>query len=68
MKVIVDPWNNFCRVFEMPLEFSNDYCFNGGHPTNFQMVDWFYPTEVDQAAVNKEIWENKVGPVKDQEV
>lgn len=43
MKYTVDGWNNFCRVFELPEKFSSDYCFGGGIPTNFQMVDWFCP-------------------------
>ena len=68
MKFIVDPWNNFCRIFELPETYPKGYCFGGGHPTNFQLIDWFYPTEVSQAAVSKEVWEEKVGPVKDQEV
>ncbi len=68
MKYIVDPWNNFCRVFELPEEYPKEYCFNGGHPVNFQLVDWFYPTTVPQAAVSKEEWELKVGPIKEQEV
>lgn len=29
------------RVFEMPAEFPRGYCFGGGNPTSFQMVDWF---------------------------
>lgn len=68
MKYIVNPWNNFCRIFELPVRFPSDYCFGGGHPVNFQMIDWFYPTEVPQAAVPKEVWAEKVGPVKDQDV
>ena len=39
----VDGWNNFCRVFELPQEYSEEFCFGGGQPTNFQMVDWFNP-------------------------
>lgn len=35
--------NNFCYVFEMPRELPSDYCFGGGHPVQFRMVDWFNP-------------------------
>ena len=39
--------NNFCRVFELPKIFSEEFCFNGGIPTTFLMVDWFNPWPVD---------------------
>ena len=35
--------NNFCRIFMLPREFSSEYCFGGGIPTNFQMVNWLNP-------------------------
>lgn len=34
---------NFCRVFEVPDTFPTDFCFCGGLPTTFLMVDWFNP-------------------------
>lgn len=43
MKYLVTGFNNFCRVFELPKKFSKDYCFGGGIPTEFKMVDWFNP-------------------------
>ena len=43
MKVIVNDANNFCRVFKLPSVFPAGYCFGGGPPTNFQMIDWFNP-------------------------
>lgn len=43
MKVIVNDINNFCRVFQLPSEFPEGFCFGGGLPTTFQMVDWFNP-------------------------
>lgn len=43
MKYTVTGYNNFCRVFELPQKFPTDYCFGGGIPVNFQMVDWFNP-------------------------
>ncbi|HZF69381.1 hypothetical protein [Sulfuricurvum sp.] len=55
VKYKVDSWNNFCRVFELPNEFSSEYCFGGGIPTNFQMVDWFCPIMgLGQYTVSKE--------------
>jgi len=69
MKYQVDAWNNFCRVFELPITYPNDFCFGGGHPVNFQMVDWFYPIpEVPQAAISKQAWEREVGPIETKEV
>jgi len=43
MKYKVDGWNNFCRVFEIPEEFPNEYCFGGGIHCDFVMKDWFSP-------------------------
>ena len=61
-KFQVDAWNNFCMVFELPETYPNDFCHGGGHPVNFQMVDWFYPvSDVQQAGVSKEVWRNEVG-------
>ena len=55
MKYKVDGWNNFCRVFELPDKFQSGYCFGGGIPTNFQMVDWFCPViGLGQYTVSKE--------------
>jgi len=35
--------NNFCRIFELPDKLSDEFCFNGGIPILFKMVDWFNP-------------------------
>lgn len=35
--------NNFCRVFMLPAKFPSDFCFGGGWPVEFRMVDWFNP-------------------------
>ena len=65
MKYTVDGWNNFCRVFEIPNSFPNKYCFGGGHPVNFQMVDWFNPVEgLGTPGVSKKVWREKVGEIK----
>lgn len=66
VRYIVDPWTNMCRVFRMPNEMNSEWCFGGGHTTNFQMVDWFCPIstmEISQAAVSKEVWKEKVGDI-----
>ena len=64
----VDGWNNFCRVFELPEQFSSDYCFGGGIPTTFTMVDWFHPVMDGRLPsfplVSKAEWEVKVGPIE----
>lgn len=61
----VDGWNNFCRVFELPERFPSDFCFGGGIPVNFQMVDWFNPVpELGNPAVSKEEWIEKVGDIE----
>jgi len=65
MKYSVDGWNNFCRVFELPAQFSSEFCFGGGIPTNFQMVDWFNPVpDIGQPAISKEVWKKKVGEIE----
>lgn len=62
MKYTVDGWNNFCRVFRLPEEFPNKYCFGDGHPVNFQMIDWFNPVPgIAQPAVTKKVWIEKYG-------
>ena len=69
MKYNVDGWNNFCRVFEVPSEFPKGFCFGGGKPTSFKMVDWFNPVSgVNMAACTKEIWKDKVGKIEVKEV
>ena len=69
MKYKVDLWNNFCRVFEIPVDYTKGFCFGGGLPAYFQMVDWFNPCpEIGQAGVSKEVWEKEVGPIKTTEI
>jgi hypothetical protein len=51
MKVTAD--TNFLRLFEMPQNFPSGFCFGGGYPVRFQMIDWFGP--IDQM----KFWENK---------
>ncbi len=69
MKFQVDMWNNFCRVFELPENYPQDFCFDGGLPVNFQMVDWFDPVQgVGRAVVTKEVWEETIGAIEVEEV
>lgn len=46
--------NNFCHIFELPDKYPSDFCFGGGHPVAFQMVDWFNPIP------EEDIWDDKV--------
>ncbi len=65
----VDGWNNFCRVFELPEQYPNGFCFGGGRPVNFQMVDWFNPVrDISQPAVSKDVWREKVGEIEVKKV
>ena len=32
---------NFLRVFCLPDKLPSDYCFGGGHPSIFTVIDWF---------------------------
>ena len=34
---------DFCRVFRLPSNYPRGYCFGGGKPVEFQLVDWFNP-------------------------
>ena len=52
---------NFCRVFEIPDNYPNEYCFGGGIPVEFKMVDWFNPIPVE------DFWNNKIKKWKDYE-
>jgi len=65
MKYEVDGWNNFCRVFELPEEYPTEFCFGGGHPVTFKIVDWFNPVpNIGQPVIDKEKWLEKVGEIE----
>ena len=54
---------NMCWVFEIPLEYPEGYCHGGGLPTNFQMIDWFYPLQFDgikTVTIEGEEYENQI--------
>jgi len=69
MKYKVDGWNNFCRVFELPKEYPNDFCFGGDLPVNFQMVDWFcLVPKMTTRGISKEKWVEKFGPIEEKDV
>ncbi|MDD5053470.1 MAG: hypothetical protein PHO27_12115 [Sulfuricurvum sp.] len=40
---IVTEATNFMRVFRLPLQYPEGFCFNGGYPVEIQLVDWFNP-------------------------
>ena len=50
----IDIANNFCRVFELPSEYPRGFCFGGGKPVNFQMVDWFNPIPTEDLHSGKD--------------
>ncbi len=65
----VDGWNNFCRVFEIPETYPEEYLFGGGKPVEFLMVDWFNPVPgIGQPAVSKEVWRKEVGEIEVKEI
>lgn len=69
MTYLVDGWNNFCRVFEIPESYPEGYLFSGGKPVNFIMIDWFNPVPgIGQPAITKEVWREKVGEIETKEV
>lgn len=39
----INPKNNFVRIFKVPHDYPNGFCFGGGRDINFIMVDWFSP-------------------------
>jgi hypothetical protein len=51
--------NNFCRVFELPETYPKGFCFGGGRPVNFQMVDWFepWPRSIETGELENRTWE-----------
>ena len=69
MNYTVTPWNNFCRVFQLPETYPKGYCFNGGLSTDFVMVDWFYPvSDIPQAAVSFEEWSRSGPPIPTKDI
>lgn len=55
----ITQFNNFCRVYQLPLKRSCEFCHNGGIPVLFRMVDWFNPVPFSVDFKNKEsqeIW------------
>ena len=69
MTYLVDGWNNFCRVFEIPESYPEGYLFGGGKPVNFLMIDWFNPVPgIGQPAVTKEVWRKEVVEIETKEI
>ena len=69
MTYLVDGWNNFCRVFEIPESYPEGYLFGGGKPVSFIMIDWFNPVPgIGQPAVTKEVWRKEVGEIETKEI
>lgn len=69
MTYLVDGWNNFCRVFEIPKSYPGGFLFGGGKPVSFQMIDWFQPVGgVIQPAITKERGRKEVGEIETKNV
>jgi hypothetical protein len=47
---------NFIRIFEIPDKISSAFCFSGGIPVTFLMVDWFYPIPQDDFETGLKDW------------
>ena len=57
--------NNFCRVFELPEEYPEGFCFGGSHAVSFQMVDWFQPIFREDVEVdNIKLWPEYVAVLR----
>jgi len=41
MNFTVTSETNFCRIFQCPANYSEQFCFGGPIPHAFLMVDWF---------------------------
>ena len=46
------------RIFQVPVEYPMEYCFEGGKPASFLMVDWFNPIEQDKFWGDKNVTMN----------
>lgn len=64
MKLVTND-NNFCRVFELPDNYPNEYCFGGGVPVYFKMVDWFNPIPPEHIEDKILKWEEYIPMLKD---
>jgi hypothetical protein len=63
---MINEMSNFCRVFELPDKYPSGYCFGGGFPVEFKMVDWFNPIPSDDFYDNKiKKWEDYVPMIKE---
>lgn len=58
--MICTPETNFCRIFELPLHYPEKYCFGGGVPVEFRMVDWFNPVS---DSMQEKDWETEIAPM-----
>ena len=67
MKYKVDNETNFCRVFKLPENYPSQFCFGGGIPVEFKMVDWFNPVRRDKDEISlEELQENLIPFLKDK--
>lgn len=47
--------NNFARVFELPEQYPQVFCFSGGPMVPMRMVDWFNPWPTDNYTEDGEL-------------
>jgi hypothetical protein len=63
---MIEENSNFCRVFEIPNTYPSGYCFGGGIPVEFQMVDWFNPIPLEDFEGEKvRRWSDYVPMIKE---
>ena len=62
MELTISETQNFMRIFQVPVEFPEGYCFQGGKPTTFLLVDWFNPIEQDK------FWSGKTVTLNAEEI
>ena len=65
-EAMISQSNNFCRVFELPDEYPGGFCFGGGRPVMFAMVDWFGPIpDEDIVSGNIKPWSDYIPMLKE---
>lgn len=50
--MIITQNSNFMRIFQLPPTLPTDFCFSGGIPCEFVMVDWFNPYSTTEVKPN----------------
>lgn len=53
---------NFIRIFRMPKKYPEGFCFAGGNPITFLLIDWFNPWRTEY------FWENDKKVISGSEI